>query len=246
MTTQLEPSVATPRLDLEAVVAESLRDLPAPPAPQWEAVARDLVAAGCPFLALAVAETRLEPQVRQPIVKSALAAVARGQSQRAAARLASQTSGRVTAALRKGDLDLAASILARYERHPARQAATVRTLRKALAAARERAAGEEPTAPVGTDEEAAARYSCQRLCSLHMVELCNNDKVLWSAHRVKWEATVCGERREEPFLQDCYRRQWLSGTFRDGCLRPCEGTAGGRDQLLMILKQAGCVRLDPS
>ena len=81
---------------------------------------------------------------------------------------------------------------------------------------------------------------------MHMVQLCNNDKVLWSSHRARWEATPCGTRRAGEFLQECYQQQWLGSTFRDACLAPCEGTAGGRDRLLQLLRDAGCVRLEAS
>src|SRR5262245_40771702 len=88
-------------------------------------------------------------------------------------------------------------------------------------------------------------YSCDELCSIHMVELCNGEKTLWISNNTKWQATSCGTRRDEPFLQDCYRRQWLSGTFRDACVRPCESNAEDRDNLVRLLQTAGC-RLDTS
>jgi hypothetical protein len=91
--------------------------------------------------------------------------------------------------------------------------------------------------PAGDD-----RYSCNSLCGMHMVQLCNNDKVLWSSHRAKWETTPCGTRRSEAFLRECYQQQWLSSTFRDACLQPCEKTSEGRDRLMQILRDAGCVR----
>jgi hypothetical protein len=93
----------------------------------------------------------------------------------------------------------------------------------------------EPTSP---DE----RYSCRSLCRMHMVELCNRDKALWDAHGQKWDLTSCGTMRSEGFLQDCYRHQWLSGAFQDACMSPCEGAAGGRERLLRILQEAGCLR----
>ena len=86
------------------------------------------------------------------------------------------------------------------------------------------------------------RYSCRTLCRMHMVELCNRDKALWDAHGQKWDTTSCGTMRPEGFLQDCYRRQWLSGAFHDACLSPCEGRAEGRERLLRILQEAGCLR----
>ncbi|HLY38927.1 MAG TPA: hypothetical protein VKU61_12875 [Candidatus Binatia bacterium] len=93
----------------------------------------------------------------------------------------------------------------------------------------------EPTPP---DE----RYSCRSLCRMHMVELCNRDKALWDTHGQKWDTTSCGTMRAEGFLQDCYRRQWLSGAFQDACMSPCEGAPEGRERLLRILQEAGCLR----
>jgi hypothetical protein len=105
-----------------------------------------------------------------------------------------------------------------------------------------RVAAREPESPSKTKSRAADIYSCSDLCGLHMVELCNNDKVLWNRSGHTWEATPCGKRRPEPFLVECYRQQWLTGTFHDSCLMPCQGTADGRDKLLRILQGAGCVR----
>ena len=101
-------------------------------------------------------------------------------------------------------------------------------------------------APLAATEDADERYSCRSLCGMHMVELCNRDKGLWDSHRTAWEPTPCGAMREEAFLNECYRRQWLSGAFHDSCLVPCERTAEGRDRLLRILHDAGCLRLGPS
>src|SRR2546430_6188264 len=36
----------------------------------------------------------------------------------------------------------------------------------------------------------------------HMIELCNNDRALWIEHRVRWEATPCGTRRQDAFLEE--------------------------------------------
>jgi len=83
--------------------------------------------------------------------------------------------------------------------------------------------------------------SCHALCEMHMVEICNTDKVLWSAHRARWEATPCGTRREEPFLAACYREQWDTGTFETSCVLPCESSDEGRTRLTAILQEAGCV-----
>ena len=82
--------------------------------------------------------------------------------------------------------------------------------------------------------------SCQALCSVHMIELCNNDMQLWIEHRVRWEATPCGTRRPDPFLEECYRHQWQSGTFDDACVKPCEATPEARARLQSILRRAGC------
>src|SRR5207249_10414114 len=89
-------------------------------------------------------------------------------------------------------------------------------------------------------------YSCSALCGMHMVEICNKDKSLWNAHGSKWQPTPCGTRRDEDFLADCYRRQWLTGAFHDSCVVPCESTPEGRGRLLGILQTAGCLRLRSS
>jgi hypothetical protein len=85
-------------------------------------------------------------------------------------------------------------------------------------------------------------WSCRSLCNMHMVEICNQDKALWQAHGRRWEATACGAMRDDDFLRTCYRQQWLSGTYHDECLAPCEGGSGGRDRLLHLLQSAGCLR----
>jgi hypothetical protein len=99
------------------------------------------------------------------------------------------------------------------------------------------APAEEPATPTPDD-----RYSCTNLCRMHMVEICNQDKVLWDANRKRWEPTPCGSMREDAFLQDCYRQQWLSGAFHESCVEPCEQASEGRDRLLGILQTAGCLR----
>jgi hypothetical protein len=101
----------------------------------------------------------------------------------------------------------------------------------------EAAAAPQPTAEPNEDE----RYSCSALCRMHMVELCNNDKMLWSYHRLEWEPTPCGTRRAEPFLAECYRQQWFNGTFYDSCVLPCQGAADGRETLLQVLDDEGCL-----
>src|SRR5438046_833728 len=90
------------------------------------------------------------------------------------------------------------------------------------------------------------QYSCSELCGMHMIELCNRDKSLWDSHGRRWEPTACGTMREEAFLKECYRQQWLSGAFHDACLVPCEREEEGRDRLLDLLQGAGCLRHHPS
>jgi hypothetical protein len=88
----------------------------------------------------------------------------------------------------------------------------------------------------------SSRFSCEALCDIHMVEVCNKDRTLWNQHLVAWERTGCGARRSEPFLVECYRRQRISGTFHDACVVPCERSAEGRNALLEMLQGAGCLR----
>jgi len=94
----------------------------------------------------------------------------------------------------------------------------------------------EPAVPA-TDPS----YSCSTLCTLHMVELCNNDRTLWTQHGTRFESTRCGSRRSEVFLEECYRMQWLSGTYQESCIKPCEETAEGRPRLLAMLRRSGCL-----
>jgi hypothetical protein len=91
-----------------------------------------------------------------------------------------------------------------------------------------------------TIAENPAEVTCAALCSLQMVQLCNNDRALWSRHGSRWESTRCGTRRDEAFLADCYRMQWLSGTYDRACMRPCEDTADGRSRLAAVLRRSGC------
>jgi hypothetical protein len=84
--------------------------------------------------------------------------------------------------------------------------------------------------------------SCASLCTIHMVELCNNDRALWTQHGSRYENTRCGLRRSEAFLEDCYRMQWLSGTYEQSCVRPCQENADGRSRLLAVLRRSGCLR----
>jgi hypothetical protein len=241
----LEPSVLSSRLDVEAAVAEATAKFPAIRTPQWDAMARKLVAVGCPFLALEVYEMRLKGvRAHRGIRTAALEAVGRSLGKRTPAQLGEETSARVKAAIREGDVDWAASIVEQYEADPARQAATVRGLKDIVAVARRRAAdGQEDGDGLAPGEES---HSCNALCSMHMVELCNNNKVLWNTNHAKWEAAPCGTRREEPFLMECYRQQWLAGTFDNACMRPCESTPDGRDRLIRLLRGSGCFRLKPS
>jgi len=97
---------------------------------------------------------------------------------------------------------------------------------------------DQQPAPPPPDE----RYSCRSLCRMHMIELCNRDKALWDAHGRRWDMTPCGSMRDYGFLQDCYRRQWLSGAYQESCVNPCEGASEGRERLLRILQEAGCLR----
>jgi hypothetical protein len=101
-----------------------------------------------------------------------------------------------------------------------------------------------PAPPATPDAPALdARYTCRALCEMHMVELCNNDRDLWSRHQYLWESTPCGQRRTETFLLDCYQRQWLSGTFDEACMAPCERATDGRARLLHMLQSGGCARV---
>jgi hypothetical protein len=122
--------------------------------------------------------------------------------------------------------------------------------RRALAAARppsrppaRAATGPSPAPSAPAVDE---RYSCTNLCRMHMVEICNKDRVLWDAHSKRWEPTPCGSMRGDAFLQDCYRQQWLSGAFHESCVEPCKQAPEGRDRLLAILQTAGCLRPRPS
>jgi hypothetical protein len=92
-----------------------------------------------------------------------------------------------------------------------------------------------------TVTEVESGYSCRDLCGLHMVELCNSDRFLWDANQTRWEATPCGTKRSEPFLQTCYAQQWQSGTFFNACVLPCEGTVEGRQRLIRVLESSGCL-----
>jgi len=101
----------------------------------------------------------------------------------------------------------------------------------------------EPAPEVAT-KPADPTYSCATLCTMHMVELCNNDRALWSQNGARWENTRCGVRRNEEFLAECYRMQWLSGTYQQSCMAPCETGDDGRTRLLAMLRRSGCIRTD--
>ncbi|HWP66223.1 MAG TPA: hypothetical protein VNO26_09945 [Candidatus Limnocylindria bacterium] len=100
-----------------------------------------------------------------------------------------------------------------------------------------------PPSPAEPSDLPAPGPSCRVLCEIHMVELCNNDRDLWARHQALWQSTPCGQRRSEPFLRDCYQRQWLTGTFDEACMAPCEQAADGRARLLHMLQGSGCTRL---
>jgi len=204
----------TKRIDAAAAIADTVRELGSVPAPEWNELSERLLKRGCPFLAWAVADVHLTAGARDSVQAAAVAGM-------------------------RADLG----------RRVARKAGTVRELRKPIAAAR--APAEEPAEepvdepadePAPPAEVAAApAVSCATLCEMHMIEICNSDKVLWSAHRARWEPTRCGTRREEPFLAQCYREQWDTGTFETSCVQPCEASDAGRTRLMAILQEAGCV-----
>jgi hypothetical protein len=198
------------RIDVAAAVADVVRELGAAPDPEWEGLARRQLNQGCPFLALAIADTQLGPGAREPVETAALAAM-RGNADRGRARDDAGTA-----------------------RRPAP------TPPPAVDAPRMAPEASEPAETPGATA-AASGASCQALCAMHMVEICNTDKVLWSAHRARWEPTPCGMRRGEPFLARCYQEQWDTGTFDTSCVQPCEASEAGRSRLTAILQESGCV-----
>jgi hypothetical protein len=117
----------------------------------------------------------------------------------------------------------------------------------ALAAIRQRGATARARSDLGAADVTIAAGaslsppSCRTLCELHMVQLCNEDRLLWSYHRTVWEPTACGRRRTEAFLAGCYEDQRASGAFDDACLRPCETSIAARERLEGILADAGCL-----
>jgi hypothetical protein len=194
---RFEPGAPSTLLDPAALAARELRKLPHPRTPEWEAYARRLVGAGCPLLAMSVAEARLGTGTTFKSVRSAALDSMRRIGERRAARVAGP--------------DVATRGVAKdppLEETPA------------------------PSPPEQT---------CSELCAMHMVELCNNDRALWIQNRARWEATPCGTRRTDAFLEECYRQQWQSGTFEEACVTPCETTPEGRERLQSILRQAGCL-----
>jgi hypothetical protein len=209
----VEPAAWTRRMDVGAVLGETLRDLPAVQRPEWDAFARRLLSTGCPLLATTIYEGALgtEPLPRD-YKKAALAAMTRGASRRAAKQPAQAVSG-----------------TRREPPPPAEQ--------EPPSAAPEA----PPAAPPSPEPPAPTSYSCATLCELHMVELCNRDTVLWNSHRKKWEPTRCGTRRDEPFLTECYQQQWATGAFHNSCVVPCEATSEGRERLRHLLQGAGCL-----
>lgn len=191
------PRVAVAGDDVAAAVTAAVAGLPAVSGARWDVVAKTLLDAGCPMLALAVQELRLgDGKAGRSVRQRALAAMGRG---------------------------------------PATP--------KPVAVAPEPAPVVEVAAKPPPSE---TRFSCEALCGIHMVEVCNKDRTLWNQHLVAWERTGCGTRRTEPFLVECYRRQRISGTFHDACVAPCEGSAAGRSTLLEMLQGAGCLRSGPS
>ena len=58
----------------------------------------------------------------------------------------------------------------------------------------------------------------------------------------RFETTRCGTRRSEAFLEDCYRMQWLSGSYEQSCIQPCENSPEGRTRLVSMLRRSGCLR----
>jgi hypothetical protein len=203
------------RVDVAAAVADAVHELGAVPDPEWEGLALRQMKQGCPFLALAIADTQLPADQRESVQTAAIAAM-RGSPERAASRPRAETGApRKPASAREPDKAPVADLRAASETPEAE---------------------ETPEAP-----RAAPQVSCHSLCEMHMVEICNTDKVLWSAHRARWEPTPCGTRRDEPFLAQCYQEQWDTGTFETSCVQPCEASDAGRSRLMAILQDAGCV-----
>ena len=220
--TQVEPSALTPRPDIAALASEALQDVPPFRSPEWDTVARRLVASGCPFVALALADAGLTSAPAGRAVRTAALAMIREVGKRRVRRVD----------------DDAAHGLKRGEASELPE-----TSAPDSAADAGSSAGGSSGTPAPAPEQP---YSCSTLCGMHMIELCNRDKVLWDSHGRRWEPTACGTMREEAFLKECYRQQWLGGAFHDACVVPCESEEEGRNRLLNLLQGAGCLRLHPS
>jgi len=220
--TQVEPSALTPRPDVAALASEALRDIPPFRAPEWDTVARRLVASGCPFVALALADAGLtSARAGRAVRTAALATIREAAKHR----------------VRRADDDAAHGLKRGEAPEPPEASAP-----EVAADAGSSAGGSSATPAPAPGQQ----YSCSTLCGMHMIELCNRDRILWDSHGRRWEPTACGTMREEAFLKECYRQQWLSGAFHDACVVPCESQAEGRDRLLNLLQGAGCLRLHHS
>ena len=202
------------RIDVAVAIAETVRGLPELATPEWDGLARRLLKQGCPFLALAIADTQLVAGERESVQTAAVAAMRAGPG-RGAARERPANPVRTTPATRQPE--------------------------EPSAGTQATAGAPEPSEPPAEQTALARATSCRTLCEMHMVEICNTDKVLWSAHRARWEATPCGTRRDEGFLAQCYQEQWDTGTFDTSCVQPCEASDAGRSRLMAILQEAGCV-----
>jgi hypothetical protein len=194
-------------LELRAIVSEVIGEMPATPAPRWDAVARGLAADGCPFLAWAVGDVLVDDAATRRKLKATTAGVM--QTARSTTKHIEDPTPASDAVAASGTTEVGG-----------------------IAVMPE---------PSKTTSGPDPRQSCSTLCSLHMVEICNNDRTLWSQNGARWESTRCGTRRSEQFLEDCYRMQWLSGTYEHACLQPCEAASDGRARLSTLLRHAGCL-----
>jgi hypothetical protein len=202
------PRARPARIDVRGAVSEGIRKLPALKDPEWEAFADRLIKGGCPLLAIAVAETRLDgSSARKRITNAGIVEMERRLAHRPSTKPA-RVASRAPAPVKKSTLP---------------------------------SSPRDATAASTSARLPGERYSCSDLCGLHMVELCNNDKVLWSYYSRKWETTPCGKKRDEGFLSQCYEQQWVSGTFQESCVTPCEHDPEGRERLRSMLEGAGCL-----
>ena len=201
-----------PPASIRAALEGVLRALPPAPAARWEPLARGLVTAGCPVLAAAVGD-----------------AFAGGTAAKRRVRAAA-TAALAPPAAKPGE--------------PAPVAAPVDPITPSPVEPAPLAdAADAPPATEASDADAAdSAMMCTNLCSLQMIELCNNDRSLWSQNGSRWEDTRCGLRRGESFLADCYRMQWLSGTYERACVQPCEESHQSRLRLVTMLRRSGCIR----